>query len=851
MISSNFLDIYKRNRVAILRASTVVLLYSTFKNSMANDNYKRTRSDKRERKRRKSNIEDQNPQEIQLIDIEDEENNEVRNSTSNEENQRLSNNFLFRLILKDKKCLLLFLVQSVLLVLRTVLTLHVATLDGKLVSALVKARYLDFLKILLGQWMTLGIPASFINASIQYVTKLCAITINKQLSNHLLDKYLKNYKVFYSVVTNSNGPPEPLNNSEVSDNHNVDNDNDHKEGVKKVSLKTPEIQDHLTRDIYQFSTNSSMLLNQLLKPTLDLLLCSFKLLTGNTTMMGESTLVLGLIVNFSNSFLRLIQPNFTQLTMLRSSLESWFRTLHSNIRSNNEEIAILRGQDKELTNLDYSFYQLVLFLNREIKERALYDFATTFVIKYTWGVAGLILCSIPIFFGEKDSKGKMMNRDVIAEFITNRRLLLTASGSVGRFVELKRNVQQLRGIWMRLNSFNNSLEYNTAIDSKIDNALEDQLISYDNSKIEFINVPLITPAGQVLVPELNFRLEHGNHLLIIGPNGCGKSSLFRILGGLWPVRQTLVEGHETKLIMPSRNSENECTVYYLPQRPYMGNRSTFREQIIYPDSIEQFEKRFQGNYMKGDEFLMEILKILDLDDLISENMSLVLAKRSKIDFVNETNNTVEIKDSFDLIRNWSDELSIGIQQRLAMARMYYHKPKFAVLDECTSAVSPLMEQRMYENAQRFNISLISVCHRTSLWHFHNYLLKFDGLGGYKFGEFNPVERLSNEEKLTELNVILNQQTPIWEKRLQELTEARKSNIIRKSQTDLKAMEDLQKDFNYRPRSPVKLLMMNEKARNSSTSLPSSGRTALKNNISSKKNSKLRKESLKSTEKQKK
>lgn len=708
---------------------------------------------------------------IELLIKDDEQNEDTTNKELEKTSDKLEkkekeHDKLLRLILTDKKCLVLLVIQAFLLVIRTLLSLHVATLDGKLVSSLVKGKYSLFLKILLGQWMTLGIPASFINSLITYTTKLCSVTINRVVSNMMLNKYLSNHRTFYAVASNS-----------------------------------PEIQDNLTRDIYDFSTNTSLLLNQLLKPTLDLILCSFKLLNSKSNMMGEGTLILGLIVYMSNTLLRLIRPDFTKLTIIRSSLESYFRTLHSHVHSNNEEIAILKGQDRELTTLDYSFYNLVLFLNREIKAKALYDLASTFIIKYTWGAAGLSLCSIPIFFGLSDGAEGGKGTDITADFITNRRLLLTASSSFGRYIELKRNIQQLKGTRIRLNSFDKILDKYQQNDDNVD-VNNNRLIEYNDDIIKFENVPLITPANQVLVQSLNFELKMGQHLLIIGPNGCGKSSLFRILGGLWPVLNNS-NGEPTKLTIPRRTTTGDCLIFYLPQRPYIGINSTFREQIIYPDSTEQFLEKYDGNISKGDKDLYKILKLLDLEDLITENMTLALTQNVTAATVASTSNgnplieynastnedtsldtSVDLKEAFDIVRKWTEELSIGIQQRLAMARMYYHKPKFAVLDECTSAVSPEMEQKMYQISQDFGISLISVCHRTSLWHFHNRLLKFDGKGGYQFGEFDPIERLKNEERLLELNKILDKDVPVWSKRLNDLSVARSSNMIRRSLSDL-------------------------------------------------------------------
>lgn len=80
--------------------------------------------------------------------------------------------------------------------------------------------------------------------------------------------------------------------------------------------------------------------------------------------------------------------------------------------------------------------------------------------------------------------------------------------------------------------------------------------------------------------------------------------------------------------------------------------------------------------------------------------------------------------------NWGDELSLGEQQRLGMARLFYHKPKFAILDECTSAVTTDMEERFCAKVGAMGTSCITISHRPALVAFHDVVLSLDGEGGW-------------------------------------------------------------------------------------------------------------------------
>jgi len=301
--------------------------------------------------------------------------------------------------------------------------------------------------------------------------------------------------------------------------------------------------------------------------------------------------------------------------------------------------------------------------------------------------------------------------EIMEDYYKSGRMLVNLSTAVGRLVLAGRELTRLAGFTQRVTDLIavlKDLNQGKYVRTMVSNNGEDApLIPNSGSIVEadrlirFENVPIVTPNGDVLIKSLSFEVKSGMNVLVSGPNGCGKSSLFRILGGLWP----LFGG---TLVKPSRGK-----LFYVPQRPYM-TLGTLRDQVIYPHTKADFDTKGMT-----DEKILEFLRKVHLEYL------------------------VEREGGWDSIQDWMDVLSGGEKQRIAMARLFYHQPQFAILDECTSAVSVDVEGFMYTHCREIGITLFTVSHRKTLWKYHEYVLQFDGRGAYSF---KPMDVLPNVDE---------------------------------------------------------------------------------------------------------
>ena len=87
--------------------------------------------------------------------------------------------------------------------------------------------------------------------------------------------------------------------------------------------------------------------------------------------------------------------------------------------------------------------------------------------------------------------------------------------------------------------------------------------------------------------------------------------------------------------------------------------------------------------------------------------------------------------ALDTPQAWANILSLGEKQRMQIARLIYHEPQYAILDECSSAISTEMEQRLYRIVTDLNVTYVTIAHRPTLRAYHDRMLAIgDGNNGY-------------------------------------------------------------------------------------------------------------------------
>lgn len=178
------------------------------------------------------------------------------------------------------------------------------------------------------------------------------------------------------------------------------------------------------------------------------------------------------------------------------------------------------------------------------------------------------------------------------------------------------------------------------------------------------------PGGRALLAGVDLNVAPGDTVLLHGPSGSGKSSLFRALSGIWP--------HALGRVGLPKDT------MFIPQRPYFPD-GRLRDALAYPDPAEKYT-----------------------DDALKAALDAALLPA--------------LADQLDREDAWSQKLSGGERQRLAIARVMLKKPAWVLADEATSALDEEAEatvyQRLIDRVKLAGGALVSIAHRSTLATLH-------------------------------------------------------------------------------------------------------------------------------------
>jgi len=345
------------------------------------------------------------------------------------------------------------------------------------------------------------------------------------------------------------------------------------------------------------------------------------------------------------------------LNFQQQRFEADFRFNLVRTRENSEQVAALHGEAAERDRHIDRFSNIVANWIAIMKRQKRLMFFTQ---SYTQAsVIFPYLMVSPVYFSRAMQLGGLMQTGSAFERVQN---------ALSYFVTAYQSIAQYRAVVTRLSGFEE------AIVAGRDLALTPptvQVLPRDNSNvilIDRLNVQL--PNLEPLVNAEHIVLSPGERVLVTGPSGAGKSTLFRAIAGIWPFGSG-------RILVPK-----DAKVMLLPQRPYFPMAS-LAAAVSYPARLGAFENAR----------LAEVLTAVGLGQWANR---------------------------LDEEAHWNRMLSLGEQQRLAIARVILLEPDFLFLDEATASLDEAAEASLYRllHERLKGATIVSIGHRSTLGAFH-------------------------------------------------------------------------------------------------------------------------------------
>ena len=200
-------------------------------------------------------------------------------------------------------------------------------------------------------------------------------------------------------------------------------------------------------------------------------------------------------------------------------------------------------------------------------------------------------------------------------------------------------------------------------------------------EIEFKNVSFTYPgANEPTLRDLSFIVKPGEKVVIVGKMGSGKSTIARLLAGLYEpdVGSILIDGVDIRQIDSADLRRN---VGFMLQETWLFSGSV-KENIQ------------MGFVQYSDEHILEIARIAGVDEFVRQNPS-----------------------GYDFqLKERGEGLSGGQRQSINLARSILHKPSLLILDEPTSSMDTATEKAVLDNLTGWmeNKTLVAITHRNTL-----------------------------------------------------------------------------------------------------------------------------------------